>query len=74
LNYKLEDLVGIELIEFLLGTSRFDDIWTRSSCLHLDDKSLMKKNMEFKFGVSRLAPNLNSLNLLRILLTNGFDA
>jgi hypothetical protein len=42
-------------MEFLLGTSRFDEIWTRSSFLHPDDKSLMKRKWSFKFGVSQLA-------------------
>jgi hypothetical protein len=29
-------------------TSRFDEIWAKSSCLHLDDKSTHEK----EFGVS----------------------
>jgi hypothetical protein len=30
--------------------SRIVKIWTMSSCLHLDDRSTHKKNLEYKFG------------------------
>jgi hypothetical protein len=30
-----------------MGTSRIDEIWTRSSCLHLDNRSTHEENLEF---------------------------
>jgi hypothetical protein len=33
-------------MESLLGTSRFDEIWTKNSCLCLDDKPTHEKEFE----------------------------
>jgi hypothetical protein len=36
--------------EILLGTTRFDEIWAKGSCIHLDDNSTPEKEV----GVSNL--------------------
>jgi hypothetical protein len=36
----------MKLDEIFLGTSRFDEIWAKDSCLHLDDKSTHEKEFE----------------------------
>jgi hypothetical protein len=42
--------ISMEFDEILLGTSRFDEIWAKGSCLHLDDTSIYEK----EFGVLNL--------------------
>jgi hypothetical protein len=41
--------IWIEFDEILIQTPEFDDIWTRNSCLHMDDRSLVKKVWNSKF-------------------------
>jgi hypothetical protein len=49
--------IWIEFDELLIETSRIDEIWTRSSCLDLDNRSSHEK----KFGIS------NSMSFLDLL-------
>jgi hypothetical protein len=34
--------------EILFGNSRFDEVWTQSACLHLDDTTTHEKSLEFQ--------------------------
>jgi hypothetical protein len=33
--------------EVFLGTSRFDEVWEKGSCLHPEEKSTLEMNLEF---------------------------
>jgi hypothetical protein len=50
LNDKSGKLLGFEfdrnLMEFLLVTSDFDEIWEKDICLHLDENSTHEKEFE----------------------------
>jgi hypothetical protein len=67
--------------EILIGTSRFDGIWAKGSCLHLDDKSTHGIEVGISNFVSFLIYFKNLIwidlsfdfGLLRIGLTNEFD-
>jgi hypothetical protein len=50
LNKNSRNILGLKfdrnLMEILIGTSGFDEIWLKGSCLHLDDKSTHENEFE----------------------------
>jgi hypothetical protein len=70
--------IWVEFDEILIQTPGFDDIWTKNSYLHTDDRSIMKRSLEFQ--ICEFIELLQEFDLnfdtgyFRIGLINGFNS